>query len=567
MKKKWIEKQDEHDIETKAKHIQEKFKLSKLTSKLIARKKLENDKEIEIFLNPTRHDFRNPFEMPDMEKAVDRIIIAINNNEKIIIYGDYDVDGITSSSILKRFFKDRGIEVDVYIPNRLDEGYGLNEQAIKKIANEGYNLIITVDCGITAIKETKLAQELGMDVIITDHHEPGEEIPKTVAVVDCKRKTNKYPFRELAGCGVAFKLVQALSIKLELDETEYLKYLDLACIGTISDIVPLVDENRTIAKLGLLLVKQTKNTGLRELIKIIGSKEINARMISFGISPRINACGRMGHENDALELLLTDDPIKARKLAQNLEDYNKQRQSIEKRIFEEAIEEINKKEDKKSCIVLAKKNWHHGVIGIVSSKITEIYYKPSILVCIEGEDAKGSGRSIPGFDLHEAICNCSKNLTNYGGHSMAIGLSLKTAQFEAFKKEMEEYAEKNINEEMLEAELKIDEEINGKDININSIKELNLLEPFGESNSEPIIIYKNLRIIAIRTLSDGKHLKLSLQDDNTYIEAIGFNLGNLVEQYIIGDKVDVVGNIQLNSYNNIDKVQIVLRDIRKTLSI
>ena len=565
MKKKWIEKEINLDIEKKAKQIEEKFGLSKLTSKLIAEKKLKSDKEIEIFLNPTRHDFRNPFQMPDMEKAVERIIKAIENKEKIVVYGDYDVDGITSSSILKRFMKDRGIDIGVYIPNRLDEGYGLNEDAIRKIASEGYNLIITVDCGITAIKETALAQELGMDVIITDHHEPGEEIPETLAVVDCKIKTNQYPFRELAGCGVAFKLAQALSIKLGLDETEYLKYLDLACIGTISDIVPLVDENRIIAKLGLLLIKQTKNTGLRELLKIIGSKEINARMVSFGISPRINACGRMGHENDALELLLTDDPIKARKLAQNLEEYNKERQNIEKRIFEEAINEIS--DDNNSCIVLGKENWHHGVIGIVSSKITETYYKPSILVCIEGEEAKGSGRSIQGFDLHEAICKCGDKLTNYGGHSMAIGLSLKSKNFEAYKKEFEKYANENIKEDMLEAELKIDEEINGKDISIEAIKELDLLEPFGEANSEPIIIYKNLKIAAIRTLSEGKHLKLSLQDDNTYLDAIGFNLGDLAEEYQIGDKIDVVGNIQINSFNNWEKVQIVLKDLRKSVKL
>ena len=304
MKKIWKKVEEVPDIDNKIELIQEKYKLGRLVSRVIANKNIE-EKNIEKFLNPTRHDFYDPFLMPDMGKAIDRIVKAIEKKEKIIVYGDYDVDGITSSTIIKRFMQDRGIDVNVYIPNRINEGYGLNKDAITKIANEGYNLIITVDCGITAIEEIELAKELKMDVIVTDHHEPGEQIPETLAVVDCKRKDNKYPFRELAGCGVAFKLIQALSIKMDINEDEYLKYLDIACIGTISDIVPLVDENRVIAKLGLMLVKQTRNIGLREILKLAGFKEINATTVSFGISPRINACGRMGHQEVALELFLT----------------------------------------------------------------------------------------------------------------------------------------------------------------------------------------------------------------------------------------------------------------------
>lgn len=566
MKKIWKEKETNKEKEELAKFIKTKFNLSDLTSKILADKNLKDTNEIEIFLNPKRHDFRDPFQMPDMRKCVDRIVKAINNKEKIIIYGDYDADGITSSTILKRFFSDIGVDASVYIPNRLSEGYGLNKEAVKKIAEDGYNLLITVDCGITSVEEVEFAKELNMDVIITDHHEPAEQIPKAIAVVDCKRKDNEYHFRELAGCGVAFKVTQALAKELNIDEKEYLKYLDIACIGTISDIVPLVDENRTIAKLGLLLIKQTRNIGLRELLILTGYKTINAETISFGISPRINACGRMGHQEDAIDLFLTNDIIKARELAKKLEEYNKERQSIEKRIFEEAENIIESTDEKsKPCIVLGKEDWHHGIIGIVSSKVTEKYYKPSILVCFEGEEARGSGRSIKGFDLHDAIVRCGDVLENCGGHSMAIGLSLKTNQFEKFKAKFEKIAEKEIDEEMLTSEIIIDEVIDKKDVSIDTIRELEMLEPYGEGNKKARVLYKNLKITSIRSLSEGKHIKLNLQDDNINIDAIGFNLGEMVQYYQIGDKIDVVGNIEINKFNNTERIQINLIDIRKSL--
>mgnify|MGYP000014889248 FL=1 len=409
MNKEWkIKKCDEKRTE----QIMKDFNLTRIVAQKLAENNL-TDSEIKIFLKPTRKDFHNPFDLPDMEKAVERILLAIEKNEKIVIYGDYDADGITSTTILKRYFRDRNIEVGAYIPNRLDEGYGLNEEAIKEIAKEGYNLIITVDCGITGIKEVELAKKLGLDVIITDHHEVPEELPKAVAVVDAKRKDNKYPFNQLAGCGVAFKLIQGISIKLGIEENEWLKYIDIACIGTISDIVPLIDENRVIAYLGLLLLEVTRNIGLKILMETAGLKKLDSTAVSFGISPRINACGRMGHQEDALALFLTDDPIEARRLATKIEEYNKKRQEIEKDILNKALSDLEENRDKK-CVVLAEEGWHHGVIGIVSSKITELTYKPSILICIEGEDAKGSGRSIPGFDLHEAVGKCKDYLTAFG---------------------------------------------------------------------------------------------------------------------------------------------------------
>ena len=561
MNKKW---EYYNSDEKKIKEISKKFEISELLATVLVNRNITDDEDIKVFLNPTRNDFHDPYLMPDMKIAVDRIIEGIKKQEKIMIYGDYDVDGITSITVLSKFLKELGLNVGTYIPNRLDEGYGLNQEAIKQIADEGYKLIITVDCGISGTEEVNYAYSLGMEVIITDHHEPLDELPKALAVIDCKRKDNKYPFNSLAGVGVAFKLIQAIGMELKLDEKEYLKYLDIVCIGTISDIVPLIDENRVIAKLGLKLVKQTNSPAVKALLKVAGYSEINSNTVSFGIAPRINACGRMGHERDALNLFLTENIVEANKITEKLDSYNKQRQTIEKKIFEEAISKIEKdKIDEKKTIVLGSENWHHGVIGIVASKITELYFKPSILICFEGENGKGSGRSIPGFDLHDALCKSSDYLEKYGGHEMAVGLSLKKSQFENFKAKFEKIAEEAEIAEIMPV-IKIDKEINLKDISLENIESLKLLEPFGESNKTPIFIYKNLKIDSIRALSEGKHLKLTLKDNNTIINAIGFNMGKYSEEYLIGDKVDIIGVLETNTFNGIKNVQINMKDMRKS---
>ena len=560
MNKKWeyYEKNEEA-----VKKIQDEFGLSRLLATIIVNKGLKTKEEIEVFLNPTRKDFHDPFLMPDMKIAVDRIVKAIENHEKVIIYGDYDVDGITSITVLKQFLEDRGLQVDSYIPNRLDEGYGLNKAAIDKIVSEKYQLMITVDCGISGIEEIDYANSLGLETIVTDHHEPTEVLPNALAVVDAKRKDNKYPFNQLAGVGVVFKLIQAISQVYKLDEKEYLKYLDIVCVGTISDIVPLVDENRVITKLGLKLVEVTKNVGLKSLLTSIGYKKIDSSAISFGVAPRINACGRMGHEQDALQLFLTQNIVEATDISKKLNDYNRERQEIEKRIFEEVINKIEQGEKDKPCIVLADDNWHHGVIGIVSSKVTEMYYKPSILICYEDNEGKGSGRSITGFDLHEALSKCDTFIDKFGGHSMAIGISVTKDNFDKFKEDFEKYVE-NTNISELIPVIRVDEEVNSKDMNINIVNELSMLEPFGEANKMPIFMYKNLKINSIRALSEGKHLKLTLKDEGMVIDAIGFNMGYLVNDYLLGDKVDILGNLEVNSFNGRESVQFNLKDIRKS---
>lgn len=561
MNKKWeICKINEEDINK----ICEENNLSQLIGSILASKKIISKDEIREFLNPTRDDFHDPFLMPDMEKAVKRILIAIQNKEKIIIYGDYDVDGITSVTVLKKFLEEQGLKTGEYIPNRLNEGYGLNKEAVKNISEQGYTLIITVDCGISCIEEIEYAKELGMEVIVTDHHEPGEIIPDCLAVVDAKRKDNKYPFNQLAGVGVVFKLIQSISLKLNLEAKEYLKYLDIVCVGTISDIVPLIDENRVITKLGLKLVEKTRNIGLKTLLESTGYKEINSTTISFGIAPRINACGRMGEEKEALELFLTNNIQEAKQISERLNQYNIERQETEKQIFKQAIQEIEEENKDVPCIILGKEGWHHGIIGIVASKVTDIYFKPSILICFEGEEGKGSGRSIPGFDLHDAVMNCNTYVEKFGGHSMAIGINVKKENFEKFKKEFEEYVQNSHINDIIPI-IKIDKEIDLRKINIQDIRDLKLLEPYGEANKMPLFLIKNMKIQSIRTLSEGKHIKLKLGIDNYIADAIGFNMGNIAEQYLIGDRVDVVGSLEINDFGDNENIQINLKDIRKTI--
>lgn len=563
MNKKWEYIELDEEKLKNVEKIKNEYGISSLLAKILVNRNLTKKEDIDLFLRPNRHDFHNPYLMPDMAKAVDRIIKAINNNEKILIYGDYDVDGITSVTVVKSFLLERNAQVTHYIPNRLNEGYGLNKNAIEKIAKDGVNLIITVDCGISGIEEVEYANSLGLEVIVTDHHEVGEKLPNAIAVVDAKRKDNTYPFRELAGVGVSFKLIQAISQKLELEEKEYLKYLDIVCIGTISDIVPLVDENRVIAKLGLKLVEVTKNIGLKALIDVAGYKQIDSFTVSFGLAPRINACGRMGKEKEALNLFLTKDPKVASEIAIRLNEYNVERQEIEKKIYEDAVKKIEEGKEEKPAIVLGSEDWHHGVIGIVSSKITDLYFKPSILVCFEGEEGKGSGRSIPGFDIYESLTNCSENLEKFGGHSMAVGVTIKKQNFEKFKEEFEKYAQ-NSNICDIIPIIKIDEEVTLADVSIKAVEELKLLEPYGEANKTPLFMYKNLRIHSIRTLSEGKHIKLTLKDNNFYIDSIGFNLGHLAQEYQIGDKVDVVGFLEINKFNGRENLQINLKDLRKS---
>lgn len=337
------------------------------------------------------------------------------------------------------------------------------------------------------------------------------------------------------------------------------------CVGTISDIVPLVDENRVITKLGLLLVAQTKNMGLRSLLMSSGYKNLDSTTISFGVAPRINACGRMGHANEALNLFLSKDIYEVNELTKKLNDYNKMRQEKEKSIYEDAVNQIEKNKLYENCaIVVGGDNWHHGVIGIVSSKITDLYFKPSILLCYDNELAKGSGRSIPGFDLHDALMKCQDTIEKFGGHSMAIGITIKKDNFDKFANELEQIAKDSKIDEIVPI-INVDAKINLNEVSRETVESLKQLEPFGEGNKTPIFALKNLKVDSIRSLSEGKHIKMTLKDGNSVVNAIGFNLGYLADEYRIGDKIDVVGTLEINSFNGVDSLQINLKDVMKSI--
>lgn len=337
------------------------------------------------------------------------------------------------------------------------------------------------------------------------------------------------------------------------------------CVGTISDIVPLVDENRVITKLGLLLVAQTKNMGLRSLLMSSGYKNLDSTTISFGVAPRINACGRMGHADEALKLFLSKDIYEVNELTKKLNDYNKMRQEKEKSIYEDAVNQIEKNKLYENCaIVVGGDNWHHGVIGIVSSKITDLYFKPSILLCYDNELAKGSGRSIPGFDLHDALMKCQDTIEKFGGHSMAIGITIKKDNFDKFANELEQIAKDSKIDEIVPI-INVDAKINLNEVSRETVESLKQLEPFGEGNKTPIFALKNLKVDSIRSLSEGKHIKMTLKDGNSVVNAIGFNLGYLADEYRIGDKIDVVGTLEINSFNGVDSLQINIKDVMKSI--
>ena len=550
--------------EEKVKSIASKHGISEIIARVLVNRGIDVEDGIDSFLHPKIDELNNPFLLNDMEIAVDRIIRCKENNEKITIYGDYDVDGITSIATLSKFLTELGIENDYYLPNRLDEGYGLNNNALDKIVSSGTKLLITVDCGISAFEEIEYAKSIGLEVIVTDHHECPAVIPNALAVIDPKREDSTYPFSSLAGVGVTFKLIHAISLKLELDRKRYLKYLDIVCLGTVADIVPLVLENRIIVNFGLMLVRETRNIGLKALIDITGYTAIDSTAISFGIAPRINACGRMGAAEIALKLLLTSSEDEAREIAIKLNELNKERQNVEKKIINEAIEIIEKDRlFENDIIVVGSENWHHGVIGIVASKITELYYKPSVLISFEDGVGKGSGRSIEGFDLHDALTSCGEFLDKFGGHEMAIGLSLKKENFLKFKEKIEKVTSERIDKEAVPS-IKIDALVDPKNINMKIFDDMKLLEPYGESNPSPIFASKNLKVESIRLLSNDKHIKLSLKDGNVLLNAIGFNLGDKVVR--LGDKIDIVYALEINRFNNMENIQLNLKDIKGSLN-
>ena len=560
--KKWTLK---YKGEVKETNLSKKINISPEISQILNNRGIENEKDAEIFMNPSLEYLRDPFLMKDMKKSTERIKKAIENKERIYIYGDYDVDGVSSTSILYLYFKSIGFPVKYYIPNRLEEGYGINEDAIKKIHDDGCDLIITVDCGITSVKEVELANELGIDVIITDHHECQSEIPDAYAIVNPKQEDCNYPFDMLCGCGVAFKMIQALTDEEEF-KTSMFDYLEIVTLATICDIVPLIDENRIIVKNGLKLMKEGKNLGLRELIKVCGieTNKIGSSHIGFSIGPRINASGRLGYSYLGVQLFTTDNEDEAKEIANILEGKNIERQMIESKMYKEAEEILSSderfKDDK--VLVIAKEGWQHGIIGIVSSKLTEKYYKPTILLTIEDGEATGSARSIKGFSIFDALVSCKDLMNKFGGHEQAAGLALDAKNIDELRLRINEIADYNLSKEDLIENIKVEYELKEDSATLDLVDNLHKLEPFGLSNPSPRFIMRDLLLTNIFKMGKNKqHLKIIVENKKSY-ECVGFNMAYLADNFQLGDKVDILFQVDENNYNNERKVQFLLKDIR-----
>lgn len=560
--KKWTLK---HKGKVKETELSKKINISPEISQILNNRGINDEKDAEIFMNPSLEYLRDPFLMKDMKKATERIKKAIENKERIYIYGDYDVDGVSSTSILYIYFKSIDYPVKYYIPNRLEEGYGINEDAIRKISNDGCDLIITVDCGITSVNEVGLANELGIDVIITDHHECQSDVPDAYAIVNPKQDDCNYPFDMLCGCGVAFKMIQALTDEEEF-KTSMFDYLEVVTLATICDIVPLIDENRIIVKNGLKLMKEGKNLGLRELIKVCGieTSKIGSSHIGYSVGPRINASGRLGHSYLGVQLFTTDLEDEAKEIANILEAKNIERQMIESKMYKEAEDVISSSENYKDdkVLVVAKEGWQHGIIGIVASKLTEKYYKPTILLTIEDGEATGSARSIKGFSIFDALVSCKDLMNKFGGHEQAAGLALNAENIEELRKRVNKIADYNLNKDDLIENIKVEYELEEESATLDLVDNLHKLEPFGLSNPSPRFIMRDLLLTKIYKMGKNKqHLKLICENEKSY-ECVGFNMAYLAENFQEGDKIDVLFQVDENNFNNDRKVQFLLKDIR-----
>lgn len=546
-------------------------KLSESMSPVIATLLLNrNITDYSAYFKKPLSKIHSPLLLQGVNEACDRIISAINSSEKIVIYGDYDVDGITSTVLLYKFLLSQKANVSYYIPTRADEGYGINILALNKIIKSGANLLITVDCGITAVGEVEFAKLQGLDVIITDHHNCQGKIPKALSVINPKLPDSLYPFSGLAGVGVAFKLILGIAIKLNLNTTEiFSKYSELAAIGSIADLVPLTDENRIIVDKGLK--KLSENTilpGIKALLEICShdKQEISSDTVAFSIAPRLNASGRLSSASLSVELLLTDDIKKAKEIAQELNTENTKRRETEQIIFEEALEMINQDTefDKKKVIVLHKENWHQGVIGIVASRICERFYRPTIMISTSDENAKGSGRSIPSFNLFEALKNSSEHLVSFGGHSIAAGLNIKSADIKTFKEHINKYSENILKASDLIPTLNIDCEISPSSITHTNIKFLSNLEPFGMGNEIPVFSMCDVRVNSLSEIgNDKKHIRLTVSKDGFEFNCIGFGMGEYASLLNVGDYIDIAFGMTLNNYQNKELIQLRLKDIRK----
>jgi len=510
----------------------------------------------------------SPFLMKDMDKAVERINEAITNHEKIAVFGDYDVDGITATCILTDYLKNRGAEVIHYIPRRIEDGYGLSRDAIRGLQQQGAELLITVDCGITGVEEVDYASSIGLDTVVTDHHECKEDLPRAIAVVDPHRPDCNYPFKHLAGCGVALKLVLALGGD-NREEALFSRYCTLAAIGTIADVMLMAGENRTIVQRGLAALEHTDFIGLHALLQEAGlsGKEINSVQIGFVLSPRINAAGRMGAADMAADLLLCQDVAKAEEMAKALCALNRERQNVEQEIYAQAEEMITQMPERlRGALVLADSTWHQGVVGIVASRLSEKYSRPSFMIHLNGDTGKGSCRSWGGFNLFAALENCSDLLLGFGGHELAAGFTIEEKNIDAFRERMNQYVSAFRGGEAPVSCLDVDVEIrqSGR-LDLSELSSLSALEPYGSGNARPIFCLLGATISHMQSVGQNRHLKLRLAKGNSQFDGIFFSTTPESCGCSEGERVDVAFYLQINEFRGNRTVQLQLVDIRPSL--
>ncbi|CUU03240.1 single-stranded-DNA-specific exonuclease [Candidatus Kryptobacter tengchongensis] len=549
-------------------NLASQVKIPKPIAKVLVARGIDSVEKMNKFFNPSLEELYDPFLMEDMEKAVDRIRKAILNKERFLIYGDYDVDGTTGASMLYLFLKELGANVEVYIPDRFKEGYGISRVGIEKAHQKGANVMIAVDCGITAINEVKLAQELGIDVIICDHHEPGDKIPDAFAVLNPLKETCSYPFKYLSGCGVAFKLVQALQKKLSADVDPF-QYLDYVAVAAAADVVPLVDENRILVKHGLdLLNSSNPRVSFLALLERAGlrDKKINTWHIGFIIGPRINAVGRLGDATRAVEFLISNDYNSASYWADELHRENEKRQSLDREAFEEAIEIIEREEiyKKDKVFVLYSENWHQGVIGIVASKIVDKYYRPTILLTYADGVLKGSARSIPNFDIYHALKKCEDTLLQFGGHKHAAGMILQPEKLKDFKIAINKFADEVMNDDTLTREIYIDAVVDINEISgmiYEYWRTLKNFEPYGPGNLEPVFLATNVPISDVRIFGNN-HLKFKIKVNGLTIDAVGYGLGNFYNEIIGKDRASIVFTFDEGNWNGQSVIQFKVKDLK-----
>ena len=554
------------------------LRISPLLAQVLVNRGLGDSAACSSFLNPRLSDLLRPDLLPGAPEAADRIIAAVHNREKITIYGDYDVDGITGVAILWQLLTRLGADVDYYIPHRVEEGYGLNEEALRSLAQAGTKLVITVDCGISALNCCRLAEQLPLELIITDHHEIGSRIPNVSAVVH-PGLDESYGNPDSAGAMVAFKLAWAIADRLNnaarLSDPLRRFMLDattLAAMGTIADVVDLRGENRILAGYGLKALAGCRLPGIRALIESAGlaGRGLDSYDIGFRLAPMLNAAGRMGHARLAVELLTSNNDLRCAEIAEYLKQQNQKRRWREKQIYEQACEMVSRRgldRPEQKSLVLASADWHTGIIGIVASRIAETFHRPTIMINVDSPRpglAQGSGRSIPGFSLLAGISACSRCLLGFGGHRMAAGISIESEKIELFAEQFENYARRHLNEEDVAARLHIDAVTRLSDLNIDTANQLRLLEPFGQGNPRPIFASLAVHLAAPprKVGANGDHLQLALSDNTGAIRCIGFRFGALEKKLLEQDYFDVAYNVQINEYNGNRSVELVLVDVR-----